>query len=176
MHLVYEKYIQRNCGNSFVKSYEKNIACLRKKLYTHRGSVQKNICSYFVSLRQGGGSHENNCLTTYKFEQMFESVFCDIFCFKDNSPKPPPSNFPQNTPPREVILMIFFLLSSRSTGLVVKKQGFFPKPLCSPWPFLQFFWKKQGSHVFFFNVHSLEHFDHFLLPPKNRSFASWFVA
>ena len=147
--------------------------------FPHLGNCAKKHLLIFclTETGEGGrGSHKNNCLTTYKFEQMFESVFCDIFCFKDNSPKPPPSNFPQNTPPREVILMIFFLLSSRSTGLVVKKQGFFPKPLCSPWPFLQFFWKKQGSHVFFFNVHSLEHFDHFLLPPKNRSFASWFVA
>ena len=39
MHLEYEKYIQRNCGNSYVKSYEKNIACLRKKLYTHKKKI-----------------------------------------------------------------------------------------------------------------------------------------
>ena len=39
MHLEYENFILRNFGNSQVQSYEKNITCLYKKLYTHKKKI-----------------------------------------------------------------------------------------------------------------------------------------
>ena len=141
-------------------------------VFTYRkGSVRKNICSYFVSLRKGrgGGGHTKIIVSQLTNLSKCLSRFLRYFVLR-TIPQNAPIKFSTKYPPKRGDFDDFFLLSSRSTGLVVKKQGFFPKPLCSPWPFLQFFWKKQGSHVFFFNVHSLEHFDHFLLPTKKPIF------
>ena len=47
-----------------------------------KGSVRNNICSYFVSLRQGGGVHPNFFVSlTDENEQMFDPDFFWFFVF-----------------------------------------------------------------------------------------------
>ena len=80
----------------FVSQSEKVSKCLtqiffwfstrftRKKIDYSKGSVRKNICSYFVSLRQegrGGGPPQRFCLTKWKNEQMFDTDFFLFFVF-----------------------------------------------------------------------------------------------
>ena len=178
MYLLYEKYIQRNCGNSFVKSYEKKIACLRKKLYTHKGSVQKNICSYFVSLRQGrgGGGHTKIIVSQLTNLSKCLSRFFVIFFVLRTIPQNRPHQISHKIPPKRGDFDDFFPLIIPLDRSSSEKTRIFSKTTVLSMTVFAIFLEKTRLSCFFFNVHSLEHFDHFLLPPKNRSFASWFVA
>ena len=54
------------------------LAIGEKHFYNSKGSVRKNMSSYFVSVRQeGGGTRHHFCLKSWKNELMFENqIFC----------------------------------------------------------------------------------------------------
>ena len=66
-----------NAPKSGPFKYENNAQTLPKQLQ-NKGSVQKKKCSYFVSVRQGGGYQTDFCLTEGRKWTHVKKHFCQI--------------------------------------------------------------------------------------------------